>query len=485
MRVCVVGGGISGLAAAYRLQQAGAEVEVLEGSGRVGGLLGSEQIEGSVVETGADSILTEKPWALGLAEEIGLQREIIATRTAQRGAHIVQAGKLQRIPQGFSLIAPTDLSALARSPLLSARGKLRALAELAVPTRPADVEDESLEDFVVRRLGRELFDRMAQPLAGGIYGADPKKLSLRSTMPRFLDLERKYGSVIRGLRTAARAASEAARGSSLALDNSAQEDAAGSPRKARFNAAASGARYGLFAAFTGGMQTFVDGLDKQLSGRVHTRRIVTSIEGDERGYRLEAQGSVSACDAVVVAVPAHAAARMLTGFDATLASELSSIDYASAATVTLSWPRSAIAHPLDAFGFVVPTVEHRSVIASTWASVKYEGRSPPDKALIRVFVGGHRGQHLVEYDDKELVTLARRELRDLIGVSAEPDWTRVVRYVRAMPQYHLGHLARVARIEELAKKHERFALAGNAYRGVGIPDAVRSGEEAAARILSR
>ncbi|MEY4509435.1 MAG: hypothetical protein RLZZ450_1557 [Pseudomonadota bacterium] len=488
MRVCVVGGGISGLAAAYRLQQAGAEVEVLEGSGRVGGLIGSEQVEGSVVETGADSILTEKPAALRLAEELGLQREIIATRATQRGAHIVQAGKLQRIPQGFSLIAPTDLSALARSPLLSARGKLRAVAELAVPTRDADRDDESLEDFVVRRLGRELFDRMAQPLAGGIYGADPKKLSLRATMPRFLDLERKYGSVIRGLRAAAKTASgaaEAARAGALALDNSAKDDVAGAPSPARFNAAASGARYGLFAAFTGGMQTFVDGLDKQLVGRVHTRRIVTGIEGDERGYRVEAQGSVSACDAVVLAVPAHVAARVLSGFDAALASELSNIDYASAATVTLSWPRSAIAHPLDAFGFVVPTVEHRGLIASTWASVKYEGRAPPDKALIRVFIGGHRGQHLVDYDDRELIALARRELRDLIGVSAEPEWTRVVRYVRAMPQYHLGHLSRVRRIEELAGKHVRFALAGNAYRGVGIPDAVRSGEEAAARILAR
>jgi oxygen-dependent protoporphyrinogen oxidase len=470
MRVCVVGGGISGLAAAHRLQQAGAEVELLEGSGRVGGLIGSENIEGSVVETGADSILTEKPWALRLAEELGLAREIIATRAAQRGAHIVRAGKLERIPQGFSLIAPTDLAALARSPLLSAGGKLRAALELAVPTRGHDVEDESLEGFVVRRLGRELFDRMAQPLAGGIYGADPKKLSLRATMPRFLDLERKYGSVIRGLRAATKLAA-----------GPAQAARAGAPS----NGAASGARYGLFAAFTGGMQTFVDRLDRQLEGRVRTRRIVTAIEGDERGYRVEAQGVVSACDAVVVAVPAHVAARVLVGFDPALAGELSNIDYASAVTVTLSWPRSAIAHPLDAFGFVVPTVEHRGVIASTWASVKYEGRSPPDKALIRVFIGGHRGQHLLEYDDGELIALARRELRDLIGVSAEPEWTKVVRYVRAMPQYHLGHLARVARIEALASKHARFALAGNAYRGVGIPDAVKSGEDAAARILAR
>jgi oxygen-dependent protoporphyrinogen oxidase len=409
----------------------------------------------------------------------------------------VRAGKLERIPQGFSLIAPTDLLALARSPLLSPQGRLRAAAELLVPTRKSSVDDESLESFVVRRLGRELFDRMAQPLAGGIYGADPKKLSLRATMPRFLDLERKYGSVIRGLRTgaqkAASAALDAARASAVSFDNGGPsesvrpvvESSLVRGKAAPLDSSAAGARYGLFAAFSGGMQSFVDGLDKQLEGRVRTRRIVTGIEGDERGYRVEAQGSVSPCDAVVVALPAHAAARVLLGFDAALASELAEIDYASAATVTLSWPRSAIAHPLDAFGFVVPTVEHRGVIASTWASVKYEGRAPADKALIRVFIGGHRGQHLVEYDDRELIALARRELGDLIGVSAEPDWTRVVRYVRAMPQYHLGHLARVARIEALAAKHARFALAGNAYRGVGIPDAVKSGEDAAARILAR
>jgi protoporphyrinogen/coproporphyrinogen III oxidase len=464
MRVCVIGGGISGLTAAYRLLREGVDVELLEGSARVGGLLGSEQVDGGyTVETGADSILTEKPWALRLAEEVGLSRDIIATRQSQRGAYIVRSGKLERVPEGFSLLAPTDLRALARSPLLSPLGKLRAATELVVPPRGADVEDESLEAFVVRRLGRQLFDRLAQPLAGGIYGADPKRLSLRATMPRFLDLEQKHGSVIRGLWAGARA---------RAVDGASHDVQQ-----------AAGARYGLFAAFSGGMQTFVDALEKQLAGRVRTLRLVGSVEGDERGYRVEAQGSTTLYDAVVLALPSHVAARVLTGFDPALASELSRIEYASAATVTYAWPRTAIAHPLEAFGFVVPVIEKRGVIASTWASVKYEGRAPGDRALIRVFMGGHRGQHLVEYGDDELIALGRRELRDLIGVSAAPDFTRVVRYVRAMPQYHLGHLARVQRIEALAERHTRFALAGNAYRGVGIPDAVRSGEQAAARIL--
>ncbi len=462
MRVCVIGGGISGLTAAYRLMQRGVEVELLEGSSRVGGLLGTEYVDDTVVETGPDSILTEKPWAITLADELGLRDQIIATRKGPRGSLLVHRGKLEPIPAGFSLIAPADLRALARSRVLSTTGKLRAAAELLVPR--ASHEDESLESFVVRRLGRELFDNLAQPLAGGIYGADPSKLSLRATMPRFLDYERDYGSVIRGV---------------LARQNEVSSILpAGDTR------ATHGARYGLFAAFKGGMQAIIDALDKQLASRVHTRAAVTSLQGDERGYRLEVRGQVKTFDAVVVALPSHVAARVLSTFDPTLSSELSAIEYGSAATITLRWKTSSIQRPMDSFGFVVPVIEHRGIIASTWASVKYEGRAPDGTALIRVFVGGHRGQHLVDYDDKELIALARRELEALIGVSAPPEWTLVKRYVNAMPQYHLGHLARVAKIEALAQAHPRFALAGNAYRGVGIPDAVRSGEEAAKRITA-
>jgi protoporphyrinogen/coproporphyrinogen III oxidase len=452
MRVCVIGGGISGLTAAYRLMQRGAEVDLLEASARVGGILGSEYVDDTVVETGPDSILTEKPWAIALAEELGLRDQIIATRKGPRGAFLVHRGKLEPIPTGFSLIAPADLKALARSNVLSAAGKLRAAAELMVPR--ASLDDESLEGFVVRRLGRELFDNLAQPLAGGIYGADPSKLSLRATMPRFLDYEREYGSVIRGVRAK------------------------------QTSGATSGARYGLFAAFKGGMQAFVDALEKPLHGRIHTRSVVSTLEGDEHGYRVEVRGAIKQYDAIVVALPSHMAARVLATFDPALSSELGAIEYGSAATVTLRWKAADIPHPMNAFGFVVPVVEHRGIIASTWASVKYEGRAPDGSALIRVFVGGHRGQHLVEYDDKELIALARRELEALIGVRAEPEWTLVKRYIHAMPQYHLGHLARVAKIEARAEAHPRFALAGNAYRGVGIPDAVRSGEEAARRITA-
>ncbi|MET0344326.1 MAG: protoporphyrinogen oxidase [Polyangiales bacterium] len=460
MRVAVIGGGISGLTAAFRLQQAGAEVDVFEAGARAGGLLGSERIDGCVVETGADSILTEKPWALALAEDLGIGNAIIATRSQQRGAYVVHKGKLERVPHGFSLLAPTDFAAFVRSPLLSRQGKLRAGLELLLPRGLGGEasDDESLESFVVRRFGRELFEQLAQPLAGGIYGADPARLSLRATMPRFLELERRHGSVIRGMRARMRA---------------------GQPGEAQ----ASGARYGLFAAFAGGMQDLVDGLTRPLGTRVHTSRPVTSIDRDEEGFHVIVRDESRCFDAVVMALPAHAASRVVRPLSAPLADLLGRIDYASAATITLSWPRYAIPHPLDAFGFVVPTIEHRGIIASTWASVKYAGRAPDGTALIRVFVGGHRGQHLVDHADDELIAIARRELSALIGVEAAPTFTKVVRYVRAMPQYHLGHLERVGRIEQAVHGIKGFALAGNAYRGVGIPDAVKSGEEAARKLI--
>ncbi|MFT3923515.1 MAG: protoporphyrinogen oxidase [Myxococcales bacterium] len=455
MRVCVIGGGISGLSAAFRLQRAGAQVQLFEASARIGGLLGSQRIDECVVETGADSILTEKPWGVALARELGLEPSLIRTRTSPRGAYIVHEGVLERVPEGFSLMAPTDLAAMARSPLLSWPGKLRMGLDLVLPRGRAR-EDESLEGFVSRRFGREALDQLAQPLVGGIYGADPASLSLSATMPRFLELERDHRSVILGLRQRAKQASEQS----------------------------SGARYGMFVAFRGGMQELIDALAKELSGVIHTEQPVSAVARDAAGFRVTVGGAEREFERVVLALPAHRAARCVQAFDAKLAAELSDIEYASAATVTCLWERSEVPHAMDAFGFVVPARESCQILASTWASVKYEGRAPADKALIRVFVGGYKGQERALWRDAELIELARRELAVLMGVRAEPKWARVVRYERAMPQYKLGHLARVARIEALTAKHAGFALAGNAYRGVGIPDAIRSGEVAATKVLA-
>ncbi|HKO90065.1 MAG TPA: protoporphyrinogen oxidase [Polyangiaceae bacterium] len=463
MRVCVVGGGITGLSAAYRLVQRGADVTLYEGAQRPGGLLGTERFDGFVMETGPDSILSEKPWALALAEELGLGAEIIRTEPGPRGAYIVHAGKLERVPEGFSLMAPTDFLAMARSPIVSLRGKLRMAAEPFLPRRDSTA-DESLESYVVRRLGRETFERLAQPLVSGIYGAEPSKLSLAATMPRFLAMEREHGSVIRGLKAKKRDASQPG----VDIESN-----------------TAGARYGLFAAFRGGMQALIDALARALGERVQLGHMVTALARDPDGLSVEVKGAWHGYDAVLIALPAHVAGQVLYGLNPPLAHKLFEIEYASAVTVTFGYTRADIAHPLDAYGFVVPALEGRRIIASTWASAKYAGRAPADKALIRVFIGGHKGQHLMGESDASLTEIARRELSALLGIERAPEWSRLVRYPRAMPQYHVGHLTRVAELEALVARESRLELAGNAYRGVGIPDAVRSAEQAVERLLGR
>jgi protoporphyrinogen/coproporphyrinogen III oxidase len=458
MNAIVLGAGISGLTAAYRLASAGVNVTVLEAQPRVGGLLGTERFGGFEVELGPDSILSEKPWALELARELGLSDQIIATRPDAHGAYIVHRGKLERVPEGFSMMAPTDLGAMFATPILSPLGKLRTLLDMLIPRRPPE-GDESLEDFVVRRLGRESFERLAQPLVGGIYGADPARLSLKSTMPRFIELEQRHGSVIRGLY--------------------AKKKSAGASERA------SGARYGMFAAFRGGMQTLIDALEQRLGERVRLNHAVKSVSRSERGYVVSTSHGVFEAEALVVAIPAHAASHVLERFDPELARALGAIEYASAATVTCIWDRAQVPHSLDAYGFVVPAAEKREILAATWASAKWPGRAPESKVLIRVFIGGYTGQHLVEKSDAALLEIVARELGELMGIEAAPEWTRVMRYVRAMPQYHVGHTSRVAAIDGLVQPHARLVLAGNAYRGVGIPDAVKSGEDAAARVLGQ
>ncbi|MCA9601625.1 MAG: protoporphyrinogen oxidase [Myxococcales bacterium] len=453
-RVVVVGGGISGLAAAHRVLELepSAEVTLLEGGTRVGGLLSTEHHDGFVIEHGPDAILTEKPWAIDLARRLGLEGEIVRTRPEYGGAYLVVNGKLERVPDGFSLLAPGRVRAFVRSPVLSPFGKARALMDVALPRRKALDADESLESFVVRRFGREVFERLAQPLVGGIYGADPAELSLASTMPRFLDMERQHRSLVLALRR---------------------------KHRAHVNELASGARYGQFVSFRHGNGTFVDALAQRLEGRVRLGAHATSIIRTEAGYRVGVRDrEPMTADVVVVALPAWAAAPVVATLDPSLGGRLLGIPYGSSAAVVFAWNEADIPHPLDAYGFVVPLVEGRRIMASTWASRKWPNRAPDGRALLRVFLGGVGHEHLVDLDDAELARIARGELRDLLGVRAEPLLTRVDRYRRAIPHYTLGHRERVLAIEDRVASHPGLFLAGNAYHGVGIPDSVKSGERA-------
>ncbi len=460
MKLVVVGGGITGLAAAHRAVELAAEqgrsldLTLLEAGDRLGGTIATERRDGFLVECGPDSFLSEKPWALALCRRLGLEDRLVRTDDRFRRTFVVWGGTLHPLPEGFQLLAPTRLGPLLASRLFTWPGKLRMVLDLVLPR--GGEADESLGAFVRRRLGREALERVAQPLVAGIYTADPDDLSLTATMPRFRDLERRERSVILAMWRAARRAPAEAAG-------------------------ASGARWSLFVTLSEGMEELVRALGARLPpGSVRFKVRVTDVARADGRWRVATQdGDVLAADGVILTPEAHQTARLLRYLDPSLALLLEGIPYASSATVTFAYRRAAIRHPLDGFGFVVPHAEGRPIIAGTFSSVKYPGRAPEGHVLIRVFLGGALREAVLERDDERLAEIAREQLRDLLGAGEAPLWTRVARYRKAMPQYHVGHLARVETIELALARHPGLALAGGAYRGVGIADCVRSGEDAA------
>jgi len=460
-RVVVVGGGIAGLAAAHRLvehAQAGAPLDVvlLEATEQLGGSVGSVRTGGFVLERGADSMITDKPWGVALCERLGISDRLIGTREGERRTAVVHNGRLHPLPEGFLLMAPTAIWPVATSRLFSFGGKLRMALDLVLPRR-RESGDESLAAFVRRRLGSEALERVADPLVGGIYTADPERLSLAATMPRFLELERRHRSVVLGLRST----TTVARGSA-------------------------GARYGLFVAPADGLGSLVEAAARPLpEGVVRLRTPAEPLAREGDRWRVAAGGQRFDADAVVVATPAFTAAAVLGAIDDVLARALAGIEYASSATVTLGFRAPDVAHALVGFGFVVPFSEGRPLLACTFASRKYPGRAPEGHELLRAFVGGARRPDLVELDDTTLVRTVRDELRGLLGITADPMLVRVDRHRRAMPQYAVGHLDRVDAIEARVAALPGLALAGAAYRGVGIPDCIHSGELAADALVER
>jgi len=464
VKLAVIGGGITGLAAAHRAVELGRErgtpcdLALFEAGDRVGGTIQTERHEGFLVERGPDSFLSEKPWALALCRRLGIEDRLIRTDDRFRRTFVVFRSHLHPLPEGFQLLAPTRLGPFVRSGLFSWPGKLRMAMDLVLPR--GGNPDESLGAFVSRRLGREALERVAQPLVAGIYTADPDTLSLAATMPRFLDVERRDRSLILGLWRIARRAPDEAKG-------------------------ASGARWSLFVTLAQGMEDLIRALASRLpAAAIRLGRRVTSVTREGKGWRLGmADGTAVEAERVIITAESHHAARMLRYTDPGLSHLLEGIAYASAATVTLGWRRSDIPHPLDGFGFVVPRAERRAIIACTFSSVKYAGRAPDGFALLRVFVGGALNEGALEGDDETLTQMARAELGEILGIQVPPLLSRISRHPKAMPQYHVGHLARVEAIEGCLRAHPGLVLAGGAYRGVGIADCIRSGEEAAARVL--
>ena len=464
--IIIIGGGITGLAAANRLvelRRAGStdfKITLVEGSDRLGGVIQTDFRDGFLLERGPDSFISEKPEALELARKIGLESHIIETNQQHRRSFIVREGRLRPVPEGFHLLAPSRLWPFVTSDIFSWPGKLRMALDLVLPRSQTNgTADETLASFVRRRLGREALERMAQPMVGGIYTADPERLSLRATMPRFLDIEREHRSLILGMMRRARA------------------------QTASQTEGTSGARYSLFLSFDRGMQILVDQLSARLpQGVVRLNTLVESLRQEKEAGKwiIETKsGEPISADVICIALPAYRSAGLLRQIDSALADELDAIPYASTATVNLGYRRADLPYALDGFGFVVPLVEKRSIIACTFSSVKFAGRAPDDHELLRAFVGGAMQPEMFTLDDTEMIKRVQDDLRDLLGIEEPPLFTTLTRWSRSMPQYEIGHLERVRRIEEHLSRLPSLRLAGNAYSGAGIPDCIRSGEIAA------
>ncbi len=465
MKVVVVGGGIAGLSAAHRLAESkrpGLEVTLLERSDRFGGTIRTIERDGCLVELGPDSFLSTKPWLSDLAGRLGVADRIIPTASTHRGAHVVHRGRLHPLPDGFLMMAPTRLWPMVTTSLFSWTGKVRCALDLVLP-RGAEAGDESLGAFVRRRFGGEVLERVVQPLIGGIYAGDPDTLSLKATIPRFLEMERRHRSVIKAMVAQRRMAARGGSGASTG----------------------SGARYGELVTFDKGMETIVEVLLQHLpADTMHARTEVISLIRDGRLWRLaSSDGRRFDADGVILALPARNAAELLHGVDSAMYDELSAIPHASSAVLNLVYRRSDVPHPLDCFGFVVPEAEKRKIIACTFSSVKFPNRAPENVVLLRAFIGGACQQDLLDVDDEEMLRNVQEELNDLMGIEAAPRHIALARYPDAMPQYQVGHVRRMERIESLLERHPGLALAGNAYGGVGLPDCVHSGEQAAERVL--
>ena len=461
-KIVIIGGGITGLATAFYLQEyarGAVDYTLIESTPRLGGKIASAHENGFIIEGGPDSFLAQKTAMLDLCRTLRLDDQLIGSNSAERTTYVWSRGRLHPIPEGMMLMAPTMVLPFLRSRLISWPGKVRMGMEMFIPKRVKD-EDESLASFVRRRLGAEALDKIAAPLMAGIFAADPEKLSLQSTFPRIPEMEKKHGSLLRGMMEKKRA--QARHGSQHKCPP-------------------------MFMSLYGGLQDLTDAIFAQLhpkSFRLNCRVLTVRPHADQ--YRIAlSDGSCILADDVIFATPAYVTADLIQQIDPALASKLRAIRYVSTATVSLGFKRSDIIHPLNGFGFVVPHSEKRKITACSWSSVKFNHRAPDDCALIRVFVGGARAESLAEQDEAALVHLARQELHAIMGITATPVLTKAYRWHRGNPQYELGHRARITEIEQIAAWHPGLHLAGAAYHGAGIPDCIQSGMKTALEIVKK
>ena len=443
-RIVIIGGGIAGTSLAWRLESAGVDVTLLERRERLGGVIETVREEDFLIEGGPDSFVTMKPWGKTLCEELGIGGGL--RPLARPGFFVRSRGKLHRFPAGVLLSVPTKILPFLFNSLLSFRSKMRMGLDLILPRGP-EVEDESLADFVLRRFGREALEKVAEPVMAGIFVAPADQLSLQTTFPQFAKMERDHRSLIRAFRKHRRHAS------------------GGSP----------------FLTLEGGM----DGLVRALESGLKKTKVITgcAVDAIEPGWRIIAGAETTEADAVVLAVPASEAARLVRPFDPSLSDRLGTIRATSTATCSLAYRQEDIPHDLDGTGFVIPRKERETILACTWSSRKFDGRAPEGKILLRCFLGGVGMEHVFERNDDELVRTAREDLERTLGITADPLLHRLFRWPNANPVYEVGHLKKVQEIDRNAPDGLHFL--GSPYHGLGIPDCVRDAGELGDRLAAR
>ena len=491
MRTAVIGGGIAGLAAAFELEkarQSGADVEytLFEASGRLGGSIASEIVNGAVLERGPDSFISEKAAGAELCRELGLADQLTPSNDANRKTYVVVKNRLVPLPDGLMFLVPTKLVPTALTRLFSLKTKIRMGLELLHPPRP-NGQDESVAALVERHFGAEAVDRLADPLLSGIYGGDATKLSARTVLPKLVEMEEQYGSLTRGMLDAHR--QMRARMAAMKSDSA---DRTTRPTTGGASGAGNGAGRprGIFTSLRGGMQQMVDALEARLEPAwVRRNTAVTAIERAGSGWRVVAGDSQRTYDAVIFASPAWAVAGLLGGVDATLAEELAGIPYSSSITVNLLYDEDQLGPLPDGFGFLVPASSGRTMLACTFVHRKFLGRTPTGKAVLRAFLGGMKNESLMAQSDEELIAAVRRELIEILGVrtigpDSIPEHAQVSRWRRAMAQYAVGHKERMERVKERVAMLPGIRLAGNAYDGIGIPDCIRLGRQAAKELMA-
>lgn len=465
-RAIIVGGGITGLTAAYHIRKEAEkksiplEITLLEASNRVGGVIHSEYRDGFIIEHGPDAFITTKPWAKALCEELCISDKLIGTNPKVRRSFVVRKGKLLPVPEGFYMMAPGAIVPFIKSPIFSVSGKFRIVLDLFIPQR-SETDDESVADFVRRRLGKQAFERIAQPMIGGIYTSDAENLSLNATFPRFLDMEREHGSIIKALLAQKRKTSETSHGTS-------------------------GPRYSLFQSFTAGMQTLTDTLAEKLSDCIRVQNSVATIQqkDNEKAWTVFLDtGEVLTADLICIALPAHQSAKQLSTVSTSLVDKLSAIPYTSSVTINMAFRREDVLHPLNGMGFVVPITEGLNIVGCSFSSVKFENRATSNHVLLRAFVGENANVIKDGLNSTDLGTVLK-EVTDLLGIKKEPIFSVVCQHTQAMAQYLVGHNKLVSEIDELVENFSGLALAGNAYYGIGIPDCINSGQKAALKLLS-